>query len=132
MTLDPIIVANMTQMPKATPLSGAAAERWNTLGIAVDACPDYSASRRDQMKQHIKWLIDPSDLPREMIFALGTNPTGKLIFGMATYTASEWQLKKKPSASCLLTIGRELNQLLIEAGEKPFAVFETSATPSAP
>ncbi|MCZ7542181.1 MAG: hypothetical protein M5R40_00960 [Anaerolineae bacterium] len=44
------------------------------------------------MHQHIDWIIDPSTIPADIIIALGSNASGKLIFGMATYTSSEWRL----------------------------------------
>ncbi len=128
MTLEPEIVLNLTRLPQATPLSGEAAAEWNEFRAAVDACGDYRPERRQQMHQHIDWLLDPSDIPGDVIIALGPDPTAKLIFAMATYTSSEWRLGGRKPDSCLVPIGRLLNDRLVAAGEEPFDTYdETTA-----
>jgi hypothetical protein len=124
MTLPPQVIANLTNMPQATPLSGAAADQVNALRQKVADCPDYSAERRAQMNQHIDWLLNPAGIPRDVLLALGENVSGRLIFGMATYTSIEWRLKNKPAASCLLSIGKTLNDMLTAYGEKPLPEFQ--------
>jgi|FLYN01.1.fsa_nt_gi hypothetical protein len=124
MTLEPEIIANLTRLPQATPLSGESASRVNELRTLVDACPDYSESRRNQMEQHIEWLLHPAQIPADIIIALGANPTGKLIYGMATYTSIQWRVNNRPADSCLLPIGNALNQMLMTAGEEPFPIFD--------
>lgn len=123
-TLDPRIIVNLTELPQATPLSGAAATTWEMLRKIVRECDDYSPQRLSQMEQHIDWLLNPSTIPADIILALGPNPTGKLIFGMATYTASEWRLGGRQPDSCLPAIGWLLNEMLVEAGEEPFSVYD--------
>lgn len=123
MTLEPQIVNNLTQLPLATPLAGEAASHVNDLKALVEACPDYSPERRSQMEQHIQWLLNPAQIPGDMIIALGSNPTGKLIFGMATYTSAQWRIMDSPGDSCLVPIGRMLNDMLIAVGEDPDPVF---------
>jgi hypothetical protein len=124
MTMDPRIIANLTTIPDAAPLSGAAAAEVNELHTLVKACVDYSPERLTQMEQHIEWLLNPAKLSRDMILALGPNPTGRLIFGMASYTSTQWRLKGRPPDSCLLPIGRMLNTMLVAAGEEPMAIFD--------
>lgn len=124
MTLEPEIVQNLTRLPQATPLSGDAARQWNDFRATVIACGDYRPERRRQMEQHIDWLIDPSGIPTDVIIALGPNPTGRLIFGMASYTSSEWRLRGRNPDSCLVSIGRALNAMLLSAGEEPFDLYD--------
>jgi hypothetical protein len=124
MTLPPQVIANLTAMPNATPLSGAAADQVNALRQKVDSCPDYSPQRRSQMQQHIDWLLNPAGIPKDVLLALGENTSGRLIFGMATYTSIEWRLKNKPATSCLLPIGKLLNDMLAAAGERPLPEFQ--------
>lgn len=124
MTLPAEVITNLTQMPLAEPLSGTLANELRALEQSVNACAAYSPERRGQMHQHIAWLLEPAKLPREMIIALGENPEGKLVMGMATYTMSEWGLQGKPPDSCLLPIGQELNRMLVAMGEAPVDDFE--------
>jgi hypothetical protein len=123
-TLESEIIANLTNLPQATPLSGEAASQWEALRATVIDCDDYRPERRHQMEQHIDWLLDPSDIPTDIIIALGTNPTGRLIFGMATYTSSEWRLGGRQPDSCLLPIGQLLNELLVAYGDEPFDIYD--------
>ena len=129
MTLEPQIITNLTQLPVATPLSGDAASQVQELRTLVAACPDYTPERRSQMEQHIQWLLHPAQIPGDITIALGTNPTGRLIFGMATYTSIQWSLEDRPTDSCLLPIGYMLNEMLIAAGEEPFDVFNNTQEP---
>lgn len=124
MTLAPEVAANLTRVPHMPELTGTLAEQVRQLEQQVAACPDYSTQRRNQMQQHIDWLLTPATLPQTMIIALGTNPNGKLVFGMATYTLAEWSLIARNPASCLLPIGQFLNQLLLATGEAVFTEFE--------
>jgi hypothetical protein len=124
MTLDPQIIDNMTRLPEATPLSGEAAASLNELRTMVDECDAYAPERRSQMEQHIAWLIDPSEIPQDLMIAFGTNPAERLIFGMATFTSAQWRIDEQPADSCLLPIGRFINQMLVDIGEEPFDIFE--------
>jgi hypothetical protein len=129
MTLEPQIITNLTQLPVATPLSGEAAHQVNQLRTLITGCPDYTPERRSQMEQHIEWLLHPAQIPGDITIALGSNPTGKLIFGMATYTSIQWSLEDRPTDSCLLPIGNMLNEMLVAAGEEPFDVFNNPQEP---
>ena len=123
-TLDPQTVNNLTALPQATPLSGMEADVWNTLREKVDACEDYSPERRSQMEQHIHWLLDPSDMPPDVIVAMGGDTTERLIFGMAGYTSIQWRLNDRPPDSCLVPIGRALNDMLVAVGDPPFDIYD--------
>ena len=91
----PQIIAQLTALPSAVPLTGPLADEVHAVAQMVSNCSDYSQTRRDEMNQHIEWLLQPNTLPKEVIIALGTNTNGRLIFGMATYTLAEWGGKKK-------------------------------------
>jgi len=123
MTLDPQIAINLTEIPKSAPLTGDAANQVNQLKAMVDACDEYTQERRGQMEQHITWLLNPATIPGDIIIALGANPPGKLIYGMATYTSIQWRVDDRPADSCLLPIGAMLNDMLAAASEEPFAIF---------
>lgn len=123
-TLDPAIIANLTRIPNAQPLTGVEAQALNDLKAQVDACDGYSDERRLQMEQHIRWLLNPSTIPAEVLIAAGPNPLGRLIFGMAGYTSTEWRLQNRPANSCLIAVGRTLNNLLVAAGEAPFTIYD--------
>ena len=124
MTFNPQTVINLTELPQATPLSGVEADTWNEFRAKVDACDAYSPERRLQMEQHIQWLLDPSDMPPDVILALGDDPTERLIFGMAAYTSTQWRLDNRPPDSCLVPIGRTLNNMLVALGEPPFTIYD--------
>lgn len=124
MTLDPQIITNLTQMPDALPLSGEAAAEFENLKTLVEACPDYIPARLSQMQQHIQWLLNPAAIPPDIIIALGSDPPTRLIYGMASYTAIQWQTGVQSPDSCLLPIGRILNDMLSAVGEARFPVFD--------
>lgn len=124
MTLAPQVFANLTAIPQMAELSGDLRTDTDRVAALLADCADYSDERRGQMQQHIAWLRAPATLPRDIILALGDNPTGRLIFGMATYTSIEWRLRDRPADSCLLAIGRLLNTMLAATGETPFEEFE--------
>ena len=130
MTLDPQSVINLTALPEATPLSGAEAATWNDFRAQVDACADYSPDRRRQMDQHIQWLIDPSDMPPDVILAMGGNITERLVFGMAGYTSAQWRLIDRPPDSCLVPIGRALNDMLVKLGDTPLDIYDNPGASS--
>lgn len=126
MTLQPQIMTNLTQLPQATPLSGEAADQVSRLKAMVDACPDYTPERRSQMEQHIEWLLHPASIPPDIIIALGVNPTGRLVYGMASYTSIQWRLNDRAPDSCLIPIGALLDEMLSAAGEPPFPIADES------
>ncbi len=121
MTLPPNVILNLTQVSET--LGDDLRVPVEQLRTQVANCPAYGDERRSQMNQHINWLLEPASLPQDMIIALGANPIGRLIFGMATYTSIEWRLADRPAESCLLIIGRTLNTLLAQTGEQPFEEF---------
>lgn len=129
-TLNSGIVLPVGSDPKATPfptpppLTSETADQIRAVQQMVSDCPDYAQSRRDQMNQHIMWLLQPSTLPQTMYVALGTNTSGRLIVGMATYTLAEWGLQAKAPTSCLLPIGKKLNDLLVATSEARFSEFD--------
>ncbi|MBL8131892.1 MAG: hypothetical protein JNL42_08545 [Anaerolineae bacterium] len=90
----------------------------------VEACDAYREERRTQMNIHITWIRNPDAIPADILLALGENPIGRLLFGMATYTSIEWRLAERPADSCLLPIGQALNQAMTAVGETPLEEFE--------
>lgn len=124
MTIDPTILSNMTQVADATPLSSEDAEQFLTFQEQVEACDDYDAERREQMLQHVGWLVDPAEIPPDVMLAIGTNPQGGLIFGMASYTQIQWRLLDRPAESCLVDIGRDLNVLLEAFGRQRLTIYD--------
>jgi hypothetical protein len=123
MTLEPAVIANLTALPQATPLSTEEAGRWRALQAVVEACGDYSPERQSQMQQHIAWILHPADIPVNVVLALGDNPAGRLVYGMASYTSIQWRLNDRNPDSCLVPIGHTLNTLLIALGEQPFDIY---------
>ena len=124
MTLDPQIIANLTSYPKATPLAGQAANDITGIRQMVDTCADYDAQRREQMDEQIEFLMNPASLPGQVLIALGTNPHGRLLYAIANLTNIQWQLANSPPNSCLVPIGKRLNQLLVADGQAPISAFE--------
>ena len=118
------LIKQMTAMPSASPLTGPLADDVHAVAQMVSNCNDYNQARRNQMNQHIAWLLQPNTLPKDVIIALGTNINGGLIRGMATYTVAEWGQHAKAPDSCLLTIGKKLNDMLVANGETPFTEFD--------
>lgn len=123
-TLHPEVIANLTSIPRAAPLSGVEAQQLHDLKARIDGCQSYSDERRTQMEQHIRWLLAPATIPSEILIAVGPNPIGRLIFGMAGYTSTEWRLQNRPAESCLIAIGRLLNDMLVAAGESPLTIYD--------
>jgi hypothetical protein len=124
LTMDPRIVSNLTQIPQATPLSGQEANVLTGLRAMVDDCPAYDEARRNQMVQQIGFIINPSGLPRDAIILLGANPRGGLLKSLASVTENRWRLDDEPADSCLIPIGKRINELLVTEGEPPNAAFE--------
>ena len=123
-TLNPTVIANLTTMPQATPLAAEDAEKFLTLKAQIETCEDYDDKRREQMLQHIAWLIDPSTVPQDMTILLDTNPQASLIFGMAGFTSIQWRILDRPAESCLVDIGRDLNVLLEAYGRNPVTIYD--------
>jgi len=124
MTLNPELFVVQTQMAEATPLSNEDAQPYLDLRADVEACDGYSDERREQVLQHIDWLIDPSGIPPDAMLAMGTDIQGGLVFGMASFTQIEWRLAERPEESCLVDIGRELNTLLEAFGREPLTIYD--------
>lgn len=124
LTMDPRIVANLTQIPQATALSGQDANVFTALRALVDECPAYDEERRNQMVQQIGYIINPSGLPRDAIILLGANPRVGLLKSIGSVTANRWRLDDQPADSCLLPIGKRINEMLVAEGEQPIATFE--------
>ena len=124
MTLEPQIIANLTALPEATPLSGQDANELNGLLQLVNACTEYTPERQKQMVEQIGFIIDPAKLSSDIIIALGDNPRSKLLYALVEVTKNQWTLDKSPANSCLIPIGKSLNQLLTAAGGTPEPAFE--------
>ncbi len=120
------IIKQLTAMPSAPPLTGLLADDVHAVAQMVSNCNEYVQARRDQMNQHIAWLLQPNTIPKEVIIAVGTNINGGLILGMATYTIAEWGQHAKAPDSCLLPIGKKLNDMLVANGEERFPEFDKS------
>src|SRR6185369_14587922 len=106
------------------PLTGPLADEVHAVAGMVANCNDYSTPRRQQINQNIAWLLQPNTLPKDMLIALGNNINGRLILGVATYTLSDWGQKQKAPGSCLLTIGKKLNDMLVVNGEQRVKEFD--------
>ncbi len=125
LTLDATTAYNLTQLPDAPPLSGTAAAPYLALQTMIDACPDFDAAHLNQMHRHLTWLLNPSEIPTNfMAAAFGTDPAGKLLFGMGSFAQNQWlQIGNKPG-SCVVVVGKKLNEMIAAAGEPTFKVFE--------
>lgn len=123
-TLDPTIVANVTALPRMQPLTSIESTQLEALQVQVDACADYSEARRSQVSQHIRWLLEPSTIPVDVLIAAGQNPLAGLVNGMAFFTSTEWRLRDRPADSCLVNVGRTLNQMLVAVGEAPITLYD--------
>ncbi len=121
-----ISVARIDALQAATPVSGATARTLDALEGVVHTCADFSEARREQVLQHIAWLRAPDSIPRDVAMALGMRGSigTVLLHGMAIYTSTEWRLLERPPASCLVPIGRTLDNLLREAGAAPLEVYD--------
>lgn len=124
MPLDPTVRANLQDV-SAQVLPDDQQETVKQIQTMLNDCPDYGEARRSQMQQHITWLLDPSGIPTDILMAIGANPRGRLMMGMATYTAVEWRLLGRPAESCLLPIGKLVNTLLEANGEPTDPAFTT-------
>ena len=118
------LVNQLTALPNAPPLTGPLADEVHAVAGMVANCTDYNQARRDQINQNIAWLLQPATLPKDIIIALGNNINGRLIVGMATYTLAEWGQHAKAPDSCLLPIGKKLNDMLVANGETRFTEFD--------
>ena len=123
-TMDATVRANITNIPLATPLSNEDASTFTDFQARVIACEDYTPERRSQMVQHLDWLIDPSDIPVDIISAFGANMQGRLIFGMANYTSIQWRILDRPPDSCLVEIGQQLDILMLAFDQIPLGIYE--------
>jgi hypothetical protein len=125
MTLDATTVYNLTNLPDMPALTGTQAAPYVALQQMIDACPDFDQNHLLQMHQHLTWLLNPSEIPTNFIAAaFGSNPTGKLLFGMGSFAQNQWiQLGNKPD-SCVITVGKKLNEMLTAIGEPTFKVFQ--------
>ncbi|MBZ0295124.1 MAG: hypothetical protein K8L99_21345 [Anaerolineae bacterium] len=128
-TIDPAIIANLTALPEATLIAPPITGEIQALEEQIAACDEYSDERRAQVQQHIRWLFHPDEIPMQVGLALGVNPAGRLIYGMAIYTSTEWRLNERPRPSCLLDIGQKLNELLLATGEEALTIYEETDTP---
>ncbi|MBL8165051.1 MAG: hypothetical protein JNJ61_23920 [Anaerolineae bacterium] len=120
--LDPTVRANVQNAAELA-LPADQQETVREIQTLLDACPDFGDQRRGQMQQHIDWLLAPTTIPPDILLAIGANPVGRLMLGMATYTAVEWRLHGSSSDSCLLPIGRLVNTLVAANGETPDPAF---------
>ena len=58
MTMDPLIIANLTQLPHATPLAGQDANDIAGLRALVVACAAYDAGRLKQMNEQMDFILE--------------------------------------------------------------------------
>jgi hypothetical protein len=58
------------------------------------------------------------------LIGFGANVRGGLLKAMSFVTLVRWRLDKEPADSCLIPIGKRVNELLVAAGEPPEAAFE--------
>ena len=126
-TANPTIIASISQLPNATPISAEEDARLVALRDEVIACDQYSEVRQGQMLQHITWLRDQTTIPQDIAFALTLNAssvTGGLVYGMGIYTSTEWRLLERPAESCLADIGQTINDMLIVVGEPPITIYD--------
>ena len=129
-TTDPTIIASLEQLPNATPISAEEDAFLGAFRDEVTACNDFSAARRDQMLQHIDWLRDPTVIPLDIALAFRLNAssiTGGLVYSMGIYTSTEWRRLERPANSCLIDIGRTVNDMLLEVGESPITIYDEAA-----
>lgn len=126
-TANPTAIAYLTALPAAVPPSPELTQFLDTLAVEIEACDEYRPQRRQQIQQHIQWLRAPGEIPQQVAVLISQNPTGRLIFGMADYTASEWRLNERPPVSCLRDIGLMLNPLLVEYGEAAITIYENGS-----
>ncbi len=124
LALDPAIINNLTSIPQATPLSGQDANDLVALGEMVKACDAYTPERRDQMLLQIDLIINPAAMPRDVIIGLGADPHARLLMAIGGVTGIQWRLDEQPVDSCLVPIGRRINELIVAAGGTPVDVFE--------
>jgi hypothetical protein len=129
-TINPTAIANLTTLPNMPALSEADTQLLDRLSERVNACGDYSDARRDQMQQHIIWLKEPHQIPPDVAVALSLTGTvnARLIYGMAIFTSTEWRLLQRPAESCLIEIGRTLNNMLVAAGEPPLTIYDETGS----
>lgn len=125
-TMDPTIVSNLTRIPNATPLPVEESSEWRAFQQNVLACNDYSTRRKTQMVRYIEWLINPAQIPPDLIVLFGNNTSAGLIRAMALDTETEWRLKQRPKESCLVTVGRQLNDMLIATDQEPIPIYDQS------
>ena len=125
-TLDLTARANLTALPNAPALSENDMLLMAELRSRTLACEDFSDARRDQVLQHITWLENPQQIPPDVAFALtmGGAINGRLVYGMAIFTSTEWRLLERPADSCLIDIGRMINGLMAAMGEVPLTIYD--------
>jgi len=123
-TMDPTIIANMTQLPDMPSLSGEEAQKWTDFQVRVRACTDYSEQKLSQMERYINWTINPSQIPFDIAIVFGADIRAGLVRAMSADTSTEWRLKDRPAGSCLIAIGRELNEMLVATGQPPLTIYD--------
>lgn len=124
MPLDATTIAMLTSVPNATPIAGELAAEIYGLESRIQACGDYPPERQEMMKQYLSWLFAPSTIPPAMLPLFSPNPTNRLIFAIAADTSTEWRRKQRPADSCLVPIGRTLDEILISVGENPINIYD--------
>ncbi len=123
-TMNPTIIANLTQLPDLPSLTGDEAKQWVDFQAQVAACSDYSPAKRTQMDRYINWAINPSQIPPDLTIMFGSDIRAGLVRAMAADTSTDWRLKQRPAGSCLIDIGRQLNEMLINTGQQPLTIYD--------
>ncbi len=124
MPLDATSAALLTNIPNATPITGAFGEQIRALETQIQACGDYPPERQETMQRYMGWLFAPNTIPPDLLILFSPNPTNRLLFAMAADTSTEWRRKQRPPNSCLIPIGQTLNDLLVAVGEEPINIYD--------
>ncbi len=112
----PTVAVLLTNVPAQIANVGGLSNQLDEIEQMVEACGDYDDNRRTQMALHFQWLRNPDLIPRDLLVAMGAETVNRLILGMSTFTLQEWGAQSRPPESCLVPIGRRLNDLLVTLG----------------
>jgi hypothetical protein len=112
----PTVAVLLTSIPAQVESAGGLGEGLDALETMVDSCADYGDDRRAQMALHFQWLRNPDLIPRDLLVAMGDETVERLVLGMSTFTLQEWNAQERPPDSCLVPIGRRLNDIMVSIG----------------
>lgn len=112
----PTVAVLLTDVPAQLASVGGLGDGLDAIEQMVESCADYGDDRRTQMALHFQWLRNPDLIPRDLLVAMGGETVERLILGMSTFTLQEWGAQNRPPESCLVPIGRRLNDLMVMLG----------------